>query len=361
MKAVLSTPEVHNRIDYIDITKGIGILFVVFGHVGFLGAYAFMFHMPLFFFVAGMLFWPRKDEKSYFTDKAIQLLVPYTVYLLLIYGFQLYVEFQDKPLTLENGLKAIGKGILGSRWLGGYTTVFWFIPCFFLVQQLTNGLLNRVNPKRILGLMGLLLLLSYLDSLYLQPIRVPWNINVTLAAIPIFYAGYAYSKKEWTVNVFFVILGSFVACALVYKGYHNTYDMKNAYYGIPVLTLLSSICMILLIIWISRALSETVFLSSLFPTLGRASLTIMYLHEPIQSIVAEHWTQDKAVRIVMAVGLPVIVYQLQEKTVLTRALFLGSRRDFKLLFQTKKELVNQQDRVMSSSSEPNLHAKHLDA
>lgn len=49
----------NNRISYLDIFKGFGIFFVVFGHVTHIGAlrdYIWNFHMPLFFFVSGLLY-----------------------------------------------------------------------------------------------------------------------------------------------------------------------------------------------------------------------------------------------------------------------------------------------------------------
>ena len=49
------------RIEYIDVTKGIGIMSVLLGHSISLMAhpvnrFILSFHMPLFFFVSGMLF-----------------------------------------------------------------------------------------------------------------------------------------------------------------------------------------------------------------------------------------------------------------------------------------------------------------
>ena len=48
-----------NRYEYIDITKGIGILLVVWAHillVGWTHRFIYAFHMPLFFFMSGYLF-----------------------------------------------------------------------------------------------------------------------------------------------------------------------------------------------------------------------------------------------------------------------------------------------------------------
>lgn len=48
----------NSRISYLDILKGFGIIFVIFGHVThnhILREYIWNFHMPLFFFISGLL------------------------------------------------------------------------------------------------------------------------------------------------------------------------------------------------------------------------------------------------------------------------------------------------------------------
>lgn len=59
----------NNRISYIDILKGFGIFFVVFGHVTHIGElrdYIWNFHMPLFFFVSGFLYKPSLSFRDFF-------------------------------------------------------------------------------------------------------------------------------------------------------------------------------------------------------------------------------------------------------------------------------------------------------
>ena len=54
-----------NRYNYIDISKGIGILMVVWAHILLVGvshSMIYAFHMPLFFFISGFLF----NKEKYF-------------------------------------------------------------------------------------------------------------------------------------------------------------------------------------------------------------------------------------------------------------------------------------------------------
>lgn len=48
----------ENRIDWVDISKGLGIILVIIGHCVYLGGlihnWIFSFHMPLFFILSGI-------------------------------------------------------------------------------------------------------------------------------------------------------------------------------------------------------------------------------------------------------------------------------------------------------------------
>ncbi len=131
-----------SRLMWIDISKGLGILTVVAAHIygGLTSSVIHIFHIPFFFFISGYLYNSVKNNKrSYFSDKAIHLLVPYFSFLILIYG----------PLAIEeiikHGLYAniVLPAIIGGRALGGWVGVFWFVTCLFAVQQLMHIILNK--------------------------------------------------------------------------------------------------------------------------------------------------------------------------------------------------------------------------
>ena len=86
------------RIEVIDIAKAITIFLVVFGHtVGiydtvFYRLVVYAFHMPLFFFLAGMSiklqpFTSLKEWKSFIRKNILALVVPYLVWGLIYAPF----------------------------------------------------------------------------------------------------------------------------------------------------------------------------------------------------------------------------------------------------------------------------------
>lgn len=97
-----STME-KEHFDYIDIAKGIGIFLVVIGHAlsalptrtreqtELIRTIIYLVHMPLFFYIGGMLFQSRLgkyDQIGFYNfakRKASQYLIPYIVFSLILY------------------------------------------------------------------------------------------------------------------------------------------------------------------------------------------------------------------------------------------------------------------------------------
>ena len=58
------------RFNYLDITKAIGIILVIIGHINYTGynyqikKYLYAFHMPLFFIIIGILEYYKKEKSS---------------------------------------------------------------------------------------------------------------------------------------------------------------------------------------------------------------------------------------------------------------------------------------------------------
>ncbi len=47
------------RIDYVDLFRGVGIILMIMGHIGFGSKFDYFihaFHMPMFFFISGFFF-----------------------------------------------------------------------------------------------------------------------------------------------------------------------------------------------------------------------------------------------------------------------------------------------------------------
>lgn len=99
------------RIEWVDFAKGIGIVLVVLGHTGpfghgYPGSWIGSFHMPLFFFLAGLCF----DETRYASlwqyakRKAMALLYPYVTLSLLMIGLSVFLCWDSTSLASVSSL-----------------------------------------------------------------------------------------------------------------------------------------------------------------------------------------------------------------------------------------------------------------
>ena len=71
-----------NRISWLDILRGIGILLMVYGHINYVipvYTWIYSFHMPLFFFAAGVVY-KERDIRKDILHRALTLLIPYVFY-----------------------------------------------------------------------------------------------------------------------------------------------------------------------------------------------------------------------------------------------------------------------------------------
>ena len=80
----------RERIPLLDAMKGLGICSVLLGHLTHGGAtsachFFYVYHMPLFFFISGVLFFPEKYSSLRMVIKkvAVSLLIPYLYFLLI--------------------------------------------------------------------------------------------------------------------------------------------------------------------------------------------------------------------------------------------------------------------------------------
>lgn len=172
--------EKMNRLDWIDIAKGIGIVLVVFAHTlvpqirenstgaGFLWIFIYNFHMPLFFFLSGWLF---EKGLSHYTNtpkfilgKLKFLMLPYLTFSVFAYVFINFALKIDKLAAVLQGggytataLKDAALQIL--TYNGHIDQHLWFVFSLFIVF-LVNILLPKIMKSKPMLLVLLALYVS---------------------------------------------------------------------------------------------------------------------------------------------------------------------------------------------------------
>ena len=170
--------EPSNRVDFIDLAKGVGISLMIVCHAGLHNAvtqWIYAFHMPLFFFVSGLLV---KDVKGSFFDYSIkkmrQLIVPYILFsTILCFGTNHYKDWFYLIYASRTSLS-----------LAHSFTPLWFLPCFFL-STIIYALLKRqfhdfahTVVVLVVGVSGF-----FLSRICKPEIGLPWNFDMALVAL----------------------------------------------------------------------------------------------------------------------------------------------------------------------------------
>lgn len=322
------------RIEYLDVVKGIGILCVVSGHMLHTASSVFyLFHMPLFFFISGFLFSRDENQKRYVRNKLIQLIIPYCTFLILLYPF-LFVP-QLKTASAKEISLIFFRAILGGRKLAAVCTVFWFITCLWATQVVFNYLICRFSMQQILIISGIFLVFAYINATFFQNVYIPWNLNVVFFAEPVFLLGYLFKKYDFAnkIPVWICIIFSLAGVYLSNKYPSISLNMKNAQYGIPVVSLFLSISIIISLFYIGKLICKVPLLKKTLELPGEASLVIMYSHQLIRGLIHTYTPLNAPVIYVICIIAGIALYRLLLTNKLLRIFFLGSKKDFQEQFE----------------------------
>lgn len=181
----------NNRIKYVDIFRGIGIILMVLGHIG-LGDvfhhYIHAFHMPMFFFISGFCYKQKNISMYMFIkSKSFSLLLPYTVFGVIQYIlWLLYKGNSLRPLINLFWINTDGIVIAGALWF--LTALFCVDIIFFLIDR-------KIGSDTIKNI--LILFLSIIGyALPIMHIRLPLGADVALVGLGFYYIGFLIKTNE---------------------------------------------------------------------------------------------------------------------------------------------------------------------
>ena len=294
-----ATLKAINRIHYLDILKGIGIVFVVFAHANSMlygGSYLYSFHMVLFIFISGLLFNPGKypAAKQFLASRIRQLYIPYLVFYLISYLYWLAVERTQRTIAVSplDGLLGLFWGTDNMHWIypGG---ILWFVIgllaleiVFYFVIRLTESWWVRGGILVLLTAIGLVLA-KY--KLYV----LPFSLNNMLLVIPYFTAGYLLRKplvesnalqdmKKGRVLLGLVPLALFTAWQYPWICELGT-QTDISYLNHPAIHWFYTIPFIEIALWLS--VSILIGKSRPLEWLGRNTLPILAFHPPVSRML----------------------------------------------------------------------------
>ncbi len=147
--------DTKKRLDYLDMTKGLGMILVLIGHlqgdsiftfspyIQPLCVFIFSFHMPMFFIVSGILLAIKNDEvkplKEVAKSRFRGIMIPYLwfslFYLIVVVAALIKGEIAVQTLYLNIWYVISGYGM----------NVLWFLPALYLGELLFIFLRRRIR------------------------------------------------------------------------------------------------------------------------------------------------------------------------------------------------------------------------
>lgn len=131
--------KILKRLDYIDIAKSLGMLTIIWGHIvheGWSNQIVYAFHIPLFFFLSGMVFNASKYHTvgELIRKRVKTLLIPYLIFSLITWA--LWVGMRVASHDSTNYWYPLLQTFIaqGSAGFLRHNLPLWFVTCLFVVE-----------------------------------------------------------------------------------------------------------------------------------------------------------------------------------------------------------------------------------
>ena len=273
------------RVRWIDIAKGYGIMLVVAGHLGipYFGIYITSFHLPLFFMLAGVTFSStNKGFGEFFKKKMKSLLVPYFCLgvPLIISSFVTRLSDGENIYEISDYLYVIWQFLLQRRM---YT--IWFLMCLFLLEIIFYLIAKILNYSLIkMGIASIIMGVLGVVYFKIVGITLPFNIDACFTAMPFFYLGYVMKNERFQKNLFdlpkiyvllFIIINLVCVTGNKYLAGENL-NMATNEYGFVPLTFIAAVSGIACVLLISKW-----FPINIVQYLGKRTLVYFAWHQSI--------------------------------------------------------------------------------
>lgn len=265
------------RLSWIDILKGIGIILVVYGHIysnKVIFNWLYSFHMPLFFLAAGCIY--KKKPILVDIKRRIQtIVIPYFSFgfMILVYWQLIEKKFRDTDMSFIESLRGLFSGAYDNL---DFNVHLWFLPCFFVTVIVFNILVN-VGGKKI----------AYIVSAFMSVIHllVPmpelfWGLNRVFKYMGFYAIGVVLAGNIKTSIVINKKMKAVITLIMLISG-----NFILSYYGktTGVMWFITALIGVIAVGVSSLLINK----NKILEYLGQISLTILCIHGPVYRIVVK--------------------------------------------------------------------------
>ena len=185
--------DTNNRIKWVDIAKGIGIILVIVGHTIALeySAPIYTFHMPLFFFLSGLFLNTDVKLKAFIKKKAKSILGVWLLVFLLSYIVCICIPEWRQLISF----KSLVVDLYSANTNVVQNSSLWYLICLFFAEVIfyfVEKIKAVVNQKVFYAIFGLFTMIVLILPNVLNMIsnyipltggRLPLKIDTALCAV----------------------------------------------------------------------------------------------------------------------------------------------------------------------------------
>lgn len=288
------------RVEYIDIIRGIGILLMIMGHIGFgenFDIYIHAFHMPVFYVISGYLFKTESvPTENYIVKKARQLLLPYFSFSAISF-FMAYILNGAEAIDFWKELNdTFFNPTIGQVTFAG---ALWFLPALFWINIIFH-FLHKWFGKNDYILFVITLMIGFAAMVATDyNIYLPMGLDAALVGVAFARTGYFLKQisQKKNINFFFHInIVIYIVIAVLHKkliflnglvnfrtgDYQNIFlTYFNAVLGTILLWNLSN--------WLKQIINkwEKVNFIKVIEQIGANSLTFVCLNQLVIIVVSQ--------------------------------------------------------------------------
>lgn len=267
----------ENRLEFIDISKGIGIFLVISSHTyGLFMSWALPFYIPIFFVTSGFCTIHPIKLKAKFK----KLIIPY-------FFFSIILLIINKSINLFDIL-----GVLYSRWciypLGNDNNIYLLRsgngPLWFLTSMYISYILFWIIQKssKPFLFVSCSIVITYLLSFL--PILLPWSIDTAFLMVIFIYFGVIIREKRLLLMINLRWLSWLTILYIAFLYICGNINLSVRIYGRSLMIMLPAALLgSVLLMKISCYIEKTI-IGTFISMIGRHSLSIFCLHLPFITV-----------------------------------------------------------------------------
>lgn len=231
-----------------------------------------------------------KDMDYHFGKRLYRIMIPYIVFSLLSFFYWQFVESRFRPVH-DGDIFQMLSGILGMSWQQFlniflafsfkdgflYNVVLWFLPCLLMAIMIYTCIRRNLGRYEILGVAVVALL-----GFVLSGVRLPFCLEIAFVAVPFLWCG-RLSYKFLRISPVVAGGGILLLTLVIIMLFRPHVDMRVHEYESWWLFYSVSIGLILTVVVFGKMLVGRDI--GILQWLGRNSLAIMCIHEPIKRVL----------------------------------------------------------------------------